>query len=60
MKEANYIEIAEKLYYIANPTTKMDVPSYAYELTQKWHKEWQESDTDLEFFDYCILHKHAK
>ncbi|MBP6566075.1 MAG: hypothetical protein KA270_02845 [Saprospiraceae bacterium] len=58
---SDVIEVAEKLYYYMNPGTKMDVPSSAFEITEKWHGEWQngwkESDPEESFFDWCIKNK---
>jgi len=50
------IETGEKLYYIINPTSKMDVPSYFYEKVEKEYKKWiQSSDyKTISFYDYCL------
>lgn len=56
-KSEDYIEVAEKLYYHVNPNTKMNVPNSAYITTEKWYKEWLQTDTDLELFDWCIKNK---
>jgi len=56
VKKCDYIEIAEKLYYLKNPNTKMDVPSSVYELTSKWYYEWQKND-DKDFYNWCIINK---
>ncbi len=56
-KTTNYIEVAEKLYYHVNPTTKMDVPNSAYIATEKWYREWLQEDTELDLFDWCIKNK---
>jgi len=47
------IEVAEKLYYEANPTTKMDVPSYAYEQVEKANKRRLEARSELSLYDWC-------
>lgn len=60
MKQANYIEVAEKIYYHVNPDTKMNVPNTAYILTEKWYREWMKTDTDLELFDWVLKNKHGK
>ena len=53
MKQANYIEVAEKVYYHVNPTTKMDVPNSAYIITEKWYHEWSKDElTDLDLFEW--------
>lgn len=61
---SDVIEVAEKLYYFMNPGTKMDVPSSAFEIAEKWHNEWQngwkESDPEEFFFDWCIKNKMPK
>ena len=56
-KTTNYIEVAEKLYYHVNPTTKIDVPNSAYIATEKWYREWLQEDTELDLFDWCIKNK---
>ena len=53
----NYMEVAEKLYYHINPTSKMDVPNSAYVSAEKWYKEWSNIDTNLTFFDWCLKYK---
>ncbi len=57
IKEADYIEVAEKLYYHINQNTKMCVPNAAYILTEKFYKEWLQTETDLGLFDWCIKNK---
>ena len=55
MKQANYIEVAEKVYYHVNPTTKMDVPNSAYIITEKWYHEWSKDElTDLDLFEWIL------
>lgn len=56
-KEANYMEVAEQLYYYVNPTTKMNVPNTAYINTEKWYTEWLQTDTKLNLFDWCVKNK---
>jgi hypothetical protein len=51
------MEVAERLYYHANPTTKMDVPNSAYITAEKWYKEWQQQDTELDLFNWCLKNK---
>lgn len=53
----DYIEVAEKLYYHSNPSSKMDVPNSAYITTEKWYREWLNIDTELSLFDWCIKNK---
>jgi hypothetical protein len=57
MKEANYLEVAEKVYYHVNPETKMCVPNSAYILTEKWYHEWRETDTELDLFTWILKNK---
>lgn len=59
-KQANYIEVAERVYYHVNPETRMDVPNSAYILTEKWYHEWMRTDTDLELFDWIVKNKNGK
>lgn len=52
------IEVAEKLYYIANPDTKMDVPSSFYETVEGWYSQWEKEATSFSFYDWCLRTKH--
>lgn len=56
-KQANYMDVAEKLYYHINPTTRMDVPNSAYISTEKWYHEWMRTDTELDLFNWCLENK---
>lgn len=47
------IEVAEKLYYEANPTTKMDVPSFAYEQVEAANKRRIAAQSNLSLYDWC-------
>ena len=47
------IKVAEKLYYEANPDTKMDVPSFAYEQVEKANKRRFEAMSELSLYDWC-------
>ncbi len=58
MKEANYIEVAERLYEHVNPTSKMECPNSVYITTEKWYHEWQNTETDLDLFDWCVKFKN--
>ncbi|HEY3525281.1 MAG TPA: hypothetical protein VGK47_03720 [Nitrososphaeraceae archaeon] len=49
------IAVAEKLYYEANPTTQMDVPSYAYEQVENANKRRVEAKSELSLYDWCKL-----
>lgn len=53
----NFMEVAEKLYYHANPNTRMDVPNSAYITTEKWYHEWLKENTELSLFDWCVKNK---
>ena len=57
MKNADYIEVAERLYKCINPTSKMDCPNSVYITTEKWYYEWLNIETDLDLFDWCIKFK---
>jgi hypothetical protein len=58
MKNADYIEVAERLYKYINPTSKMDCPNSVYITTEKWYYEWLNTETDLDLFDWCIKFKN--
>jgi len=55
MNKNDVIEVAEKLYYEANPTTKMDVPSYAYEQVEAANKRRRNAQSELSLYDWCKL-----
>lgn len=57
MKQTDYMKVAEQVYYHVNPTTRMDVPNSAYISTEKWYKEWLNTETDLELFDWVLKNK---
>ena len=60
-KEANYMEVAEKVYYHVNPETKMCVPNSAYILTEKWYNQWMvDNTTDLDLFQWILKYKNGK
>jgi hypothetical protein len=55
------ISVAEKLYKHMNPETKRDTPSMVYEIViDKWYPEFKHSDSELNFFEWCLLNKQAK
>ena len=60
VKEADYLEVAERVYYHVNPETKMCVPNSAYILTEKWYKEWLGVDTELDLFNWIVNNKNGK
>lgn len=47
------ITVAEKLYHEANPNTKMDVPSYAYERVEAANKRRIKSNSKLDLYTWC-------
>ena len=53
MDENNVISVAERLYKEANPTTKMDVPSYAYEVVEKEMLEWLMAKSEITLYQWC-------
>jgi len=55
--ENNLTQVAELLYYEKNPDTKMDVPSFAYELVEKWRIEWLQSKSELTFYNWIKANK---
>lgn len=58
MKITDYIKTAEKLYKYVNPNSKMNCPNSVYIATEKWYREWQNTETDLSLFDWCIKFKN--
>lgn len=54
----DYLKVAEKLYKYVNPNSKMCIPNSVYISTEKWYKECLNTDTDLEFYDWCIKTKN--
>ncbi len=53
MNKNSIIEVAEKLYYEANPKTKMDVPSFAYEQVENAEKRRVAASSTLNLYDWC-------
>ena len=47
------IEVAEKLYYEANPSTKMDVPSFAYKKVEAANRRRIKAQSKLSLYDWC-------
>jgi len=47
------IKVAEKLYYEANPSTKMDVPSFAYEKVEAANRRRIKAQSKLSLYDWC-------
>lgn len=50
---SDIITVAEKLYYEANPNTKMDVPSFAYEQVEGANRRRVNANSDLSLYDWC-------
>lgn len=48
------IEVGNKLYYIINPNTRSDVPSYFYERLEKEYDKWIISSNSISFYDFCL------
>jgi hypothetical protein len=57
-KREDYMEVAEKVYYHVNPQSKMDVPNSAYITTEKWYREWQNTNTELDLFNWILENKN--
>lgn len=47
------IKVAEKLYYEANPSTKMDVPSFVYEKVEAANRRRIKAKSKLSLYDWC-------
>lgn len=60
MKDNNNdpILVAERIYRLKNPNSKMDVPSFAYEMTDRWHNEWMREESELDFYQWCLINKN--
>lgn len=52
-KYSKCIEVGNTLYYIINPNSKMDIPSYFYERLEKEYDKWISEKSELSFYDYC-------
>lgn len=50
---SDIITVAERLYYEANPDTKMDVPSFAYEQVEAANKRRKDAKSELSLYDWC-------
>ena len=53
MADSNVIKVAEKLYYKANPNSKRDVPSFAYEQVEKQNEIRLKAKSELSLYDWC-------
>lgn len=47
------IKVAEKLYKEANPNTRMDTPSFAYEKVEEMNKKRIEAMSNISLYDWC-------
>jgi hypothetical protein len=47
------IKVAERLYYEANPNTKMDVPSFVYEQIRAANRRRIFANSYLSLYDWC-------
>lgn len=47
------IQVAEKLYYLINSTTTMDIPSIFYEKIEKLFIDWKNTKEEIPFYNYC-------
>lgn len=57
MKQADYMEVADRLYQYVNPTSTMETPNSVYITTEKWYHEWMKTNTDLDLFNWCLKNK---
>jgi len=55
MNTSKIIECGQKIYYDINPNSKMDIPSYFYELLEPIYDEWKIQKSNINFCDYCKL-----
>jgi hypothetical protein len=60
MDKNDIIQVAEKLYYEANPSTKMDVPSFAYEMVEKLNNKKFQEKSELDLYEYCKINLKLK
>lgn len=47
------IKVAEKLYYESNPSTKMDVPTFAYVEVEAADRRRIKAQSKLSLYDWC-------
>ena len=50
---SDIIKVAEKLYYEANPNTKMDVPSFVYEKVEAANSRRIKAQSKLSLYEWC-------
>ena len=53
MDNNDVIQVAENLYYEANPNSKMDVPSFVYEKIEGQYIKWRSADSELSLYEWC-------
>ena len=53
------LKVSDSLYKIANPSSNMCTPNSVYIIVmEKWYPEYQNSQTDMDFFNWCLLNKY--
>lgn len=57
---SDIITVAERLYREANPNTKMDTPSFAYEQVESANRRRKEANSDLSLYDWCKMELSKK
>ena len=50
-------KVTEKMYRAANPETKMDVPSYAYEQVEAANRRRLKSGKPITLYEWCLKEK---
>lgn len=50
---SDIVTVAEKLYYEANPNTKSDVPSFAYEQVEGANARRRAARSSLSLYEWC-------
>lgn len=60
MRMDEIIKTADKLYQESNPFSKRDTPSIVYELVAKWYNEYENTDKEITFYEYCINQRKDK
>lgn len=59
MDKNELISIADRLYKHVNPESKKDTPSSVYvTVIEKWHPEYCNEKSNLNFFDWCLKNKN--
>lgn len=60
MNKNDTIQVAEALYREKNPNSKMDTPSFAYEIVERWRNEWNSVSSELTLYDWIKANKEIK